>query len=92
MEGNKELILVEIVFSLVTAWIFSRSLLTSAILAYYYGLPGAIAYTAYYFSYITGRYFIVYLRKNFRLILWWSFLKKNMILQVNFLNLLLSTH
>ena len=92
MEGNKEPVLVEMVFSLVTIWIFFRSLLTSAILVYYYWLPGTIAYTAYYFSYITGAYFIVYLRKNFRLILWWSSLKKNMFFQVNFLNLLLSIY
>ena len=65
MEGNKEPILVEMVFSLVTAWIFSRSLLTSAIRAYYYGLPRVIAYTAYYFSYITGGYFYSLLKKKF---------------------------
>ena len=65
MEGNKEPSLVAMVFSLVTTWIFSRSLLTAAILAYYYGLPGALAYTAYYFSFLTGGYFIVRLRKKF---------------------------
>ena len=54
MEGNKEPSLVAMVLSLVTTWIFSRSLLTAAILAYYYGLPGALAYTAYYFSFLTG--------------------------------------
>ena len=64
MEGNKEPSLVAMVFSLVTTWIFSRSLLTAAILAYYYGLPGALAYTAYYFSFLTGGYFIVNLRKK----------------------------
>ena len=53
MEGNKEPSLIAMVFSLVTTWIFSRSLLTAAILAYYYGLPGALAYTTYYFSFIT---------------------------------------
>ena len=67
MEGNKEPSLVAMVLSLVTTWIFSRSLLTAAILAYYYGLPGALAYTAYYFSFLTGGYFIVRLRKKFRI-------------------------
>ena len=38
MEGNKEPSLLAMIFSLVTTWIFSRSLLTAAILAYYYGL------------------------------------------------------
>jgi uncharacterized MnhB-related membrane protein len=47
MEVNKESSLVAMVFSLVTKWIFSRSLLTAAILAYYYGLPGALLYTLY---------------------------------------------
>ena len=66
MEGNKEPSLLAMVFSLVTTWIFSRSLLTAAILAYYYGLPGAVAYTAYYFSFITGGYFVVKLRQKFK--------------------------
>ena len=67
MEGNKEPSLAAMVFSLVTTWIFSRSLLTAAILAYYYGLPGALAYMAYYFSFLTGGYFIINLRKKFRI-------------------------
>jgi len=41
-------------FSLVTTWIFARSLLTAAILAFYYGIAGAIAYAAYYLSFFTG--------------------------------------
>ena len=65
MEGNKEPSLLVITFSQVTTWIFSRSLLTAAILAYYYGLPGAIAYTVYYFSFLTGGYFVLSLRKKF---------------------------
>ena len=52
-------------FSL-TTWIFSRSLLTAAILAYYYGLPGAIAYTTYYFSFLTGGLFVLKVRKKFK--------------------------
>ena len=66
MEGNKEPSLLAMIFSLVTTWIFSRSLLTAAILAYYYGLPGALAYTAYYFSFLTGGYFLVNLRKKYK--------------------------
>lgn len=41
-------------FSQVTTWIFARSLLTAAILGYYYGIAGGIAYAAYYFSFFTG--------------------------------------
>ncbi len=65
MDGNKEPSLLVITFSQVTSWIFSRSLLTAAILAYYYGLPGALAYTIYYFSFLTGGYFVLSLRKKF---------------------------
>ena len=61
MEGNKAS-LVAMVFSLVTALDFSRSLLTAAILAYY-GLPGALAYAVYYLSFLTGGYFIINPRK-----------------------------
>ena len=66
MEKNKEPSLLVMTFSLVTTWIFSRSLLTAAVLAYYYGLPGALAYTAYYFSFLTGGYFLINLRKKFK--------------------------
>ena len=44
MDNNKEPDLLTITFSLVTTWIFSRSLLTAATLAYYYGLPGISIY------------------------------------------------
>jgi len=40
--------------SQVTTWIFARSLLNAGILGYLYGLSGALAYTAYYGSFITG--------------------------------------
>ena len=46
--------LITLVFSQVTTWIFARSLLTAAILGFYYGVGGAIAYTAYYLSFFTG--------------------------------------
>ena len=66
MENGKEPSLLVLTFSLVTTWIFSRSLLTAAILAYYYGLPGAIAYTTYYFSFLTGGFFVLKVRKKFK--------------------------
>lgn len=40
--------------SQVTTWIFARSLLNAAILGYYYGLWGTLAYAAYYLSFLTG--------------------------------------
>lgn len=41
-------------FSQVTTWIFARSLLNAGILGYYYGISGALAYTVYYGSFLTG--------------------------------------
>jgi len=46
--------LLTLTFSQVTTWIFARSLLTAAILGYYYGIAGGLAYTAYYLSFLTG--------------------------------------
>lgn len=40
--------------SQVTTWIFARSLLNAGILGYVYGISGALAYTAYYGSFLTG--------------------------------------
>ncbi|KAF0674842.1 sodium:proline symporter [Profundibacterium mesophilum] len=40
--------------SQVTTWIFARSLMNSAILGYYYGIAGTLAYAAYYLSFLTG--------------------------------------
>lgn len=40
--------------SQVTTWIFARSLLNAGILGYFYGISGALAYTAYYGSFLTG--------------------------------------
>ena len=37
-----------LVLSQVTTWIFARSLMNSAILGYYYGIAGTLAYAAYY--------------------------------------------
>jgi Na+/proline symporter len=51
-----------LVFSQVTTWIFARSLMNSAILGYYYGMPGTLAYAGYYASFLTGGYIIGLLR------------------------------
>ncbi|WP_421621227.1 sodium:solute symporter family transporter [Alkalilimnicola ehrlichii] len=40
--------------SQVTTWIFARSLLNAAILGYFFGIAGVLAYTAYYGSFVTG--------------------------------------
>ena len=40
--------------SQVTTWIFARSLMTAAVLGFYYGIAGGLAYSAYYLSFITG--------------------------------------
>ena len=54
--------LLTLTFSQVTTWIFARSLLTSAVLGYHYGIWGALAYAAYYISFITGGFIIDHLR------------------------------
>ncbi|MGW8205642.1 MAG: hypothetical protein ACWGMY_01635 [Hyphomicrobiaceae bacterium] len=41
-------------FSQVTTWIFARSIMNAAILGYAYGIGGALAYAAYYLSFLTG--------------------------------------
>jgi len=46
--------LVTLVLSQVTTWIFARSLMNAAILGYYYGIVGTLAYAAYYLSFVTG--------------------------------------
>ncbi|BBB29810.1 sodium:proline symporter [Neptunomonas japonica] len=43
-----------LIFSQVTTWIFARSLLNAAILGFYYGVWGTLAYAAYYLSFLTG--------------------------------------
>lgn len=48
--------------SQVTTWIFARSLMNSAILGYYYGMAGTLAYAAYYGSFLTGAYIVGHLR------------------------------
>lgn len=54
--------LLTLILSQVTTWIFARSLLNAAILGFYYGIWGAIAYAAYYLSFVTGGLIIDSLR------------------------------
>ncbi|MEP3675727.1 sodium:proline symporter [Sulfitobacter sp.] len=51
-----------LVLSQVTTWIFARSLMNSAILGYYYGIAGTLAYAAYYGSFLTGGFIVARLR------------------------------
>jgi Na+/proline symporter len=46
--------LITLIFSQVTTWIFARSLMNAAILGFYYGVWGTLAYAAYYLSFLTG--------------------------------------
>jgi Na+/proline symporter len=54
--------LLTLVFSQVTTWIFARSLLNAAILGFYYGIWGTLAYAFYYFSFMTGGRIVDYIR------------------------------
>ncbi|MFA3917676.1 sodium:proline symporter [Ruegeria hyattellae] len=51
-----------LVLSQVTTWIFARSLMNSAILGYFYGIAGVLAYSAYYGSFLTGGFVVQRLR------------------------------
>ena len=46
--------LLTLTLSQVTTWIFARSLLNAAILGFYYGIWGTLAYAMYYLSFLTG--------------------------------------
>ncbi|MBX2825280.1 MAG: sodium:proline symporter, partial [Gammaproteobacteria bacterium] len=46
--------LLTLILSQTTTWIFARSLLNAAILGFYYGLWGTLAYATYYLSFLTG--------------------------------------
>ena len=46
--------LLTLTFSQVTTWIFARSLMNAAILGFYYGIWGTLAYAVYYLSFLTG--------------------------------------
>lgn len=48
--------------SQVTTWIFARSIMNAAILGYFFGIGGALAYAAYYLSFVTGAWIIDSLR------------------------------
>ena len=50
--------LLTLVFFQVTTWVFARSLMNAAILGYFYGAAGTIAYSAYYLSFLTGAWII----------------------------------
>ncbi len=54
--------LLTLILSQVTTWIFARSLMTAAILGFYYGIAGALAYAAYYLCFLTGGTIINHLR------------------------------
>ncbi|MBR9883989.1 MAG: sodium:proline symporter, partial [Oceanospirillales bacterium] len=54
--------LITLTFSQVTTWIFARSLMNAAILGFYYGIWGTIAYAAYYLSFFVGGRIIDHLR------------------------------
>jgi len=49
-------------FSQVTTWVFARSLMNAAILGFYYGIWGTIAYATYYLSFITGAHIVDHIR------------------------------
>lgn len=51
-----------LVLSQVTTWIFARSLMNAAILGYYYGIAGTLAYAAYYGSFLSGALIVSRLR------------------------------
>lgn len=51
-----------LVMSQVTTWIFARSLMNAAILGYFYGIAGTLAYAAYYGSFLTGGFIVSRLR------------------------------
>lgn len=53
-----------LVFSQVTTWIFARSLMNAAILGFYYGFAGVLAYAAYYGSFLTGGFIVGRLRED----------------------------
>ena len=53
-----------LILSQVTTWIFARSLMNAAILGYFYGFAGTLAYTCYYLSFLTGMYIVIQMRKR----------------------------
>lgn len=53
-----------LVLSQVTTWIFARSLMNAAILGYFYGIAGTLAYAAYYASFLSGALIVGHLRRS----------------------------
>ncbi len=53
-EAGQQPGLLTLIFSQVTTWIFARSLMNAAILGFYYGIWGTLAYAFYYLSFLTG--------------------------------------
>ncbi|MDC0737017.1 sodium:proline symporter [Cognatishimia sp. SS12] len=53
-----------LVLSQVTTWIFARSLMNAAILGFFYGIAGVLAYAAYYGSFLTGGFIVGRLRRR----------------------------
>ena len=53
-----------LVLSQVTTWIFARSLMNAAILGYFYGIAGTLAYAAYYGSFLSGGFIVGRLRRG----------------------------
>ncbi len=51
-----------LVLSQVTTWIFARSLMNAAILGYFYGIAGTLAYAGYYVSFLTGGFIVARIR------------------------------
>ncbi|MGE6796225.1 sodium:proline symporter [Psychrobacter okhotskensis] len=51
-----------LILSQVTTWIFARSLMNAAVLGFFYGIAGTLAYGMYYFSFITGAHIVDSLR------------------------------
>ncbi|MEO1563957.1 MAG: sodium:proline symporter [Pseudomonadota bacterium] len=54
-----------LVLSQVTTWIFARSLMNAAILGYFYGFAGTLAYTVYYLSFLTGMLWVNHMRRDY---------------------------
>lgn len=50
--------LITLTLSQVTTWVFARSLMNAAILGFYYGIAGTVAYAAYYLSFLTGAWIV----------------------------------
>lgn len=50
--------LLTLTLSQVTTWVFARSLMNAAILGFYYGIAGTVAYAAYYLSFLTGAWIV----------------------------------